>query len=85
VNVVLAAVPSSAAGGASGVFSTAQQFGGAVGVVVVGAVLFAKLEDGRSFTDAFVTALPITGGLFLAAAALALLLPRTAVADAEEI
>jgi EmrB/QacA subfamily drug resistance transporter len=85
VNVVLAAVPSSAAGGASGVFSTAQQFGGAVGVAVVGTVLFAQLEDGRSFTDAFVTALPITGGLFLAAAALALLLPRTAVADAEEI
>ena len=40
VNVVLAAVPVADAGGASGVFSTAQQFGGAIGVAVMGSVFF---------------------------------------------
>ena len=51
-NVVLAAVPAGAAGGASGIFSTAQQFGGAVGIAVIGTVFFTRLED-ESFTDAF--------------------------------
>src|SRR5206468_8565033 len=40
VNVVLAAVPAADAGGASGVFSTAQQLGGAVGVAVLGTAFF---------------------------------------------
>ncbi len=80
VNVVLAAVRAEAAGGASGLFSTAQQFGGAVGVAVIGTVFFGHL-DGSSFTDAFTDALPIAAGLFLVAAALAFLLPRTAVAE----
>jgi hypothetical protein len=82
VNVVLAAVPSEAAGGAGGQFTTAQQLGGAVGVAVIGSVFFSELETG-SFTHAFTGALPIAGGLFLVAAALALVLPRTAV-DEEE-
>ena len=43
-NVVLAAVPTGAAGGASGLFSTAQQFGGAVGIAVIGTVFFTRLE-----------------------------------------
>ncbi len=41
-NVVLAAVPGELAGGASGVFSTAQQVGGAVGVAVAGSVFFPR-------------------------------------------
>ena len=82
-NVVLAAVPGHAAGGAGGQFSTAQQLGGALGVAVIGTVFFSQLE-GHSFTDAFRHALPIAGGLFLAAAAvLALVLPRTAVSEDE--
>ena len=82
VNVVLAAVPGEAAGGAGGQFSTAQQLGGALGVAVIGTAFFSQLE-GHSFTDAFRHALPIAGGLFLAAAALALVLPRTAVSEEE--
>jgi len=39
-NVVLAAVPADAAGGASGLFSTAQQLGGALGVALVGTIFF---------------------------------------------
>jgi EmrB/QacA subfamily drug resistance transporter len=84
VNVVLAAVPSEAAGGAGGQFSTAQQLGGALGIAVIGTVFFSELEKG-SFTDSFTSALPIVGGLFLVAAALALALPRTAVAEAEAV
>jgi EmrB/QacA subfamily drug resistance transporter len=80
VNVVLAAVPSEAAGGAGGQFTTAQQLGGALGVAVIGTVFFSELES-ESFTDAFTAALPIAAGLFLVAAALALVLPRTAVSE----
>jgi hypothetical protein len=82
VDVVLAAVPSDAAGGAGGQFSTAQQLGGALGVAIVGTAFFSEL-DSQPFTDAFTTALPIVVGLFLVAAVLALALPRTAVAEAE--
>ena len=67
---------------ASGVFSTAQQLGGALGVAVVGAVFFSALER-HSFTTSFERAIPIVIGLFAAAAALALLLPKTAVAESE--
>jgi hypothetical protein len=82
VNVVLAAVPSEAAGGAGGQFSTAQQLGGALGIAVIGTVFFSERET-ESFTDAFTSALPIAGGLFLIAAALAHVLPRTAVGEGE--
>jgi EmrB/QacA subfamily drug resistance transporter len=79
-NVVLAAVPSQAAGSASGMFSTAQQLGGALGVAVVGTIFFGQLGE-HSFTYAFTHTMPVTAGLFLAAAALSLILPKTAVTD----
>jgi EmrB/QacA subfamily drug resistance transporter len=82
VNVVLAAVPARVAGGASGLFSTAQQFGGAVGVALVGSVFFGALES-ESFTDAFTRSIPLVAGLFVAAAVLALALPKTAVSEEE--
>jgi hypothetical protein len=78
--VVLAAVPSQAAGGAGGLFSTAQQLGGALGVAVLGTIFFGQLGT-HSFTQAFTHGLPVAAGLFLASAALSLLLPKTAVAD----
>ena len=80
VNVVLAAVPREVAGGAGGVFSTAQQLGGALGVAVVGAIFFARVGHGE-FTDAFEHAAPVVIGLFAAAAGLSVLLPRTAIAE----
>jgi EmrB/QacA subfamily drug resistance transporter len=82
VNVVLAAVPREAAGGAGGVFTTAQQLGGAIGVAVVGSVFFSEIE-GHSFTQAFEHSAPIVIGLFAAAALLSLALPKTAVAEEE--
>jgi EmrB/QacA subfamily drug resistance transporter len=82
VNVVLAAVPHEVAGGAGGIFSTAQQLGGALGVALVGTVFFGELEA-HSFTDAFEHSAPVVIGLFLAAAVLSLALPRTAVSEEE--
>jgi EmrB/QacA subfamily drug resistance transporter len=82
VNVVLAAVPHEVAGGAGGMFSTAQQLGGALGVALVGAVFFTQLES-HPFTEAFKNSAPVVIGLFLAAALLALALPRAAVSEEE--
>jgi predicted MFS family arabinose efflux permease len=82
VNVVLAAVPREAAGGASGLFSTAQQLGGALGVAIVGTFFFDHLER-HSFTASFKYATPAVIALFLAAGLLSLVLPRTAVSEEE--
>jgi EmrB/QacA subfamily drug resistance transporter len=82
-NVVLAAVPSSAAGGASGLFTTAQQLGGAIGVAAVGTVFFGYL-DGHTFLASFQHSAPYVMAAFVASGLLALILPRTAV-DEEEL
>jgi hypothetical protein len=81
VNVVLAAVPAEAAGGASGQFSTAQQLGGAIGVAIGGTVFFGYLGSGHTFVAAFSRTAPYVVGAFLLCALGSLLLPRTAVAD----
>jgi MFS family permease len=78
VNVVLAAVPAHAAGGASGLFGTAQQIGGAIGVAVMGTIFFGAL-DGGSFKAAYLDVTPCLVAVFLVAAALCLALPATAV------
>jgi EmrB/QacA subfamily drug resistance transporter len=80
VNVVLAAVPVSVAGGASGLFSTAQQLGGALGVALIGTVFFGYL-NGHSFEAALVHSAPYAMGAFTLCAVLSLLLPRTAVSE----
>jgi MFS family permease len=84
VNVVLAAVPAEVAGGASGLFSTGQQLGGAVGVAIVGTVFFGAAA-GHSFEAAFTRAAPYTMGAFALCALLSLLLPGTARTDEELI
>jgi EmrB/QacA subfamily drug resistance transporter len=78
VNVVLAAVPAHAAGGASGLFSTAQQLGGAIGVAVMGTIFFGDLAGG-SLKSAYLGTTPYLVAVFLAAGALCLALPATAV------
>ena len=80
VNVVLAAVPVEAAGGASGLFSTAQQLGGAVGVALLGTVFFGYL-NGHTFAASIVHTAPYAMGAFALCAVLSMLLPRTAVAE----
>lgn len=78
VNVVLSAVPADIAGGASGIFSTAQQFGGALGAALIGSVFFGALADGDP-THALTTAMPWVSAGFLLSAVLCLALPRAAV------
>jgi EmrB/QacA subfamily drug resistance transporter len=80
VNVVLAAVPAETAGGASGLFSTAQQLGGAIGVAVAGTIFFGYLSQ-HSYQAAFVHTAPYAAGALLVCAILACTLPRTAVTD----
>jgi hypothetical protein len=76
-------VPCVAAWGSGGQFSSALQPGGALGVAVIGTtVFFAELET-ESFTDSFTQALPVAAGLFLIAAAVAPVLPPTAVSEEE--
>lgn len=77
VNVVLSAVPGELAGGASGIFSTAQQFGGALGAAVVGTVFFDHVDEGM--TEALGAAMPWVTGGFLVCAGLCAALPRRAV------
>src|SRR5947207_5722817 len=81
VNVVLAAVPVEVAGGASGLSSTAQQLGGALGVALLGTVFFGYLGGGHSFEAALVHAAPYAIGAFALCGVLSMLLPRTAVAE----
>lgn len=73
----------SCAGGASGVFNTAQQLGGALGVAVVGSVFFARVGS-VGVTAGFELAMPLAIGAFAACAALSLVLPWTAVGEAYE-
>jgi EmrB/QacA subfamily drug resistance transporter len=80
VNVVLAAVPVETAGGASGLFSTGQQLGGALGVAAGGTVFFGYLAA-HSFEAALVHTAPYVMGAFGVCAVLSLLLPRTAVPE----
>ena len=80
VNVVLAAVPVEVAGGAAGLFGTAQQLGGALGVALFGTVFFGYL-NGHSFEAAIVHTAPYAMGAFGLCAILSLLLPRTAVSE----
>lgn len=81
VNVVLADVPAEVAGGASGIFSTAQQLGGALGVAIIGTIFFGYLEDGHPYEAALIHTVPYAAGAFALAAAASLLLPHTAVTD----
>jgi MFS family permease len=80
INVVLAAVPLQAAGGAAGLFTTSQQLGGAIGAAVIGSVFFGYL-DTHSFTSAFMHSAPIAGAAWLGCALLCLALPRTAASE----
>jgi EmrB/QacA subfamily drug resistance transporter len=84
INVVLAAVPAKTSGGSSGVFSTAQQLGGALGIAATGSAFFAHLAT-DNFNTAFKAAAPYTIIAYLACAALSCLLPNQAVTDDEVI
>ncbi|MEU2055650.1 MFS transporter [Streptomyces bungoensis] len=79
VNVVLSAVPGELTGAASGIFSTAQQFGGALGAAVVGTVFFGHLAEG--WGAGLTVAMPWVVAAFVLCAALCAALPRRAAHD----
>jgi hypothetical protein len=82
VNTILSTVPGGLAGGASGILSTAQQFGGALGVAVIGNAFFSRADKG--LTDAIVHAGPWAIGAYLLCAVLCLALPSKAVGNQAE-
>ena len=80
-STVLRGVDAQHAGAASGVLSTAQQVGGALGVAVVGVVFYRVLGAGAAsaaFTGAFRASLYTLAGLTVLTAGLVQLLPRPA-------
>ncbi len=80
VNVVISAVPPSEAGNASGIFNTAQQLGGALGIAVLGTLFFGR-DKTPGLTSAFTLAVPVIAGAFVVCGLLCLALPRTAVTE----
>jgi EmrB/QacA subfamily drug resistance transporter len=84
VNVVLAAVPVEAAGGASGTFSTAQQLGGAIGIAVIGSVFFGATPD-KHLNGSFAAIMPWVAVAFGLAGLISLALPRTALTEEQMV
>ena len=83
---IVATVDRSEAGGASGVIGVMQRIGSAVGIAVVGSVLFAGIADAdikgpgdvaQAFTDAASWAIGLSAALGLVALALVFALPKS--------
>ena len=82
IGAALSHVPPEPAGAAAGILTTAQQFGVASGVAVIGAVFYARLGVTRaSSVSAMEAAMAINAAVVLASAALTTLLPRRAPAS----
>jgi EmrB/QacA subfamily drug resistance transporter len=85
IDLVLKSVPASDNGSASGVLNTAQRIGSALGIAVVGTVLFATLHPAgdsgpalaAAFSHSFQVALVVNIALSVATFALALVTPGT--------
>jgi EmrB/QacA subfamily drug resistance transporter len=84
IGAALAHVPPERAGAAAGILTTAQQFGVASGVAVIGAVFYARLGASgatrASSVSAMEVAMAVNAAIVLAAAGLTTLLPRRAAA-----
>jgi EmrB/QacA subfamily drug resistance transporter len=82
-NVIISAIPAPSAGAASGVLSTAQQLGGAIGIGVFGTIFFVALPV-SGFLASFIETAPWVAAGFVLCAVLALALPSAAVAQTFE-
>ncbi len=79
IGAALSQVPPERAGAAAGILTTAQQFGVASGVAVIGAVFYSRLGPTRaSSVSAMTLAMAIEAVIVLATAGLTVLLPRRA-------
>ncbi|HZX05146.1 MFS transporter, partial [Kribbella sp.] len=76
-DIILASVDDQAAGSASGVLTAMQQYGGAIGVAVIGTIFFQLLPT-RAFLGATETSVLVAIGLFVVSLAVTYLLPRQA-------
>ena len=74
-------MPAETAGGASGLSSTAQQLGSAIGMALPGTIFYGWVTTGHTFAQPTSTGRRTRSGAFAMCAALSLLLPRTAVAE----
>jgi MFS family permease len=72
INLVLRAVPTEDAGAASGMLTTANQVGNALGVGIIGAIFFGRLHgtSAADYGEALTVAMALQAVLALAAAAL---------------
>jgi EmrB/QacA subfamily drug resistance transporter len=90
IDLVLKAIPPADNGSASGVLNTAQRVGSALGIAVVGTVLFGTLHPAgggaaalaAAFSHSFQAALAVNIGLIAATLVLAIAAPRRAAAPA---
>jgi MFS family permease len=73
--LVLSAAPPRYAGTASGILSTTQQFGGALGIAALGTIFFIQ-APARGYTAAFTASAAAVAAILAASAALSLTLPR---------
>ncbi len=76
-DIILAGVSNEAAGSASGVLTAMQQFGGAVGVAVIGTLFFQLLPE-RMFLGSMQATTLVAAGLFVVSLAVTFLLPKRA-------
>jgi hypothetical protein len=67
---VLARVPATEAGAASGLVNTSMQIGMAAGIALIGTILFSLLSSGGTFVTAATRSLWVSAGLFVGSAAL---------------
>jgi EmrB/QacA subfamily drug resistance transporter len=80
-DIILADINEREVGSASGVLTAMQQFGGAIGVAVVG-TLFFELLPTHAFVDSMKTVTWVSAALFALSFALAFLLPKRAREEA---
>jgi len=76
-DIILASIDDKAAGSASGVLTAMQQFGGAIGVAVIGTVFF-QLLPAHQFLGATKTSTLVAVGLFVVSLLVTFALPKRA-------
>jgi EmrB/QacA subfamily drug resistance transporter len=76
-DIILASIDDKAAGSASGVLTAMQQFGGAIGVAVIGTVFF-QLIPAHQFLGATKTSTLVAVGLFVVSLLVTFALPKRA-------
>jgi hypothetical protein len=76
-DIVLSSIDDRAVGSASGVLTAVQQFGGAIGVAVIGTIFF-ELVPEHAFLGAMKTGTLVAAALFVVSFAVTFMLPRRA-------